>query len=201
MVLTDCTWALTWSKAKVCLSCAYMSQTFSSYFEIVPCLIWSKTLHTGCSKAIFVLVSWVLQYSPPDKPYYRTCCGSVCFFSGKICLRSEGGTVHLSLLTLLSEKQKDSCSNRTSDSWLLFYYLDVSGLMWAVIWEFPGVRLQLFPLYHLCFSSATGFYYSPIGNLRSAIHSEQIDGVLNLVVLRMYIRCYFGACLKSWSRF
>lgn len=73
--------------------------------------------------------------------------------------------------------------------------------MWALIGEFPGARLQLFPLYHLRFSSATGFYYSPIGNLRSAIRSERIDGVLNPVVLGMYIQSYFGACSKSWSCF
>lgn len=143
-----------------------------------------------------------LAVFPPRQAILQDLLWQCLFYcSGKICLRSEGGTVHLSLLALLSEKQRESCSNRTSVSWLLFYYLDISGLMWAMIWEFPGVRLQLFPLYHLCFSSATSFYYSPIGNLRSAIPSEQIDGVLNLVVLRMCIWCYFGACIKSWSCF
>lgn len=162
-------------------------------------LFSSCALHTECFIEIFLLVSCVLQYFCPDKPYDRTCCGSVHFIAVKD--PSEiWGSVHLSLLALLSEKWKESYSSVTSVLWLLFYYLDISELMWAMIWEFPRARLQLFPLYHLRFSS-TGFYYRPIGNLRSAIHSEQIDGVLDLVVSRMYIQSYFSACIRSWSCF
>lgn len=160
-------------QSKICLSCAYISQTFSSYSQVVPYLAWSKTLPTERFKEIFVLISWVLQYFHPDKPYYGTSCGSVPFTAMERSVWDlRWGSVHLSLLALLSEKWRESYSNRTSVFWLLFYYLDISELMWAIIWEFPGARLQLFPLYHLWFSSATGFYYSPIGNLRSTIHSE-----------------------------
>lgn len=198
MVLIDCTCALMWSRARFVCHVLIYHRLFPSCFQVVPCLVWSETIHTECFKEIFVPVSWVSQYFYPDKPYYRTWCGGVRFIANE---RSDGRSIHLSLLALLSEKWKESHSNRTSVFWLLFYYLDISELMWAMIWEFPGARLQVFPPYHLRFSSATGFYYSPIWNLRSAIHSEQIDGVLNLVVLRMYIQSYFGACIKSWSCF
>ena len=87
MILTDGTWALMWSKVEICLSCAYISQTFSSYFQVVPCLVWSETLQTECFIEIFLLVSCVLQYFCPDKPYYRTCCGSVCFIAVEWSIR------------------------------------------------------------------------------------------------------------------
>lgn len=198
MILTHGTWALMWSKVEICLSCAYISQTFSSYFQVVPCLVWSETLHTECFIEIFLMVSCVLQYFCPDKPYDRTCCGSVHFIAVERSIRDLRKCSSLTPHAPVWEMKTESCSSVTSVFWLLFYYLDISELMWAMIWEFPGAaRLQLFPLYHLRFSS-TGFYYRPIGNLRTAIYSEQIDGVLDLVVSRMYIQSYFSACIRSW---
>lgn len=139
-----------------------------------------------CFKEIFVLVSWVLQYFHPDKPYYMTSCGSVHFIAMERSVQHLREEVFISH-SLHSCRRNEKNHTAVGLLCLLFYYLDISELMWAMIWEFPGARLQLFPLYHLRFSSATGFYYSPIRNLRSAVHSEQIDAVLNLVVLRMYI--------------
>lgn len=185
MVLIDCTWALREAKQDLffmCLyimdffilfsSCAQLNMEWNTPYGVFQRNICSDTL----SLAIFPSTQAILLNFLWHCPFYC---------NWMICMRREGGSVSLSFLSL---KWKESYTSRTFVFWIPFYYLDISELMWAMAWEFPGARLQVFfSLYHLRFSSAKGFYYSLIRNLRSTIYLEQIDGVLNLVALQMYI--------------
>lgn len=115
-------------------------------------LFWSCALHTVFQRAVCSVVLSLAAF-PSRKVLLQDLLQQCPFYcSRKILWSSEGECVHFSFFPLLSEKQKEWDSNRTSGFWLLFYCSDISELMWAVIWGFPGARLQLFPLYHLHFS-------------------------------------------------
>lgn len=149
-----------WSKERlVCHVLIYHS--FSSYFQVVPCLVWSTILHTECFRTICSVVLRLAVF-PSRKVLLQDLLRQHPFYcSGKILLRSEGERVNFSFFPLISEKRKERYSNRTSVFWILFYYLDISELMWAMIWEFSGARLQLFPLYHLHFSKCHRLLLQP----------------------------------------
>lgn len=160
-------------QSKICLSCAYISQSFSSNFQVVPCLVLSDIFHSekylfccleSCSISIQrshstgpgVAVSVLLHWKDPFEIWGRKC------------------SFHFSFFPLLSEKWKEWYSNRTSVFWLLFYYLDILELLWAMIWEFPGARLQLFPLYHLHFSKCHRLLLQPYRKSQGC-HSLRTD--------------------------
>lgn len=141
MVLIDCTWALREAKQDLffmCLyimdffilfsSCAQLNMEWNTPYGVFQRNICSDTL----SLAIFPSTQAILLNFLWHCPFYC---------NWMICMRREGGSVSLSFLSL---KWKESYTSRTFVFWIPFYYLDISELMWAMAWEFPGARLQVF---------------------------------------------------------
>lgn len=115
-------------------SCALLNMDCNTPYGVFQINICSDTL----SLAIFPSTQAILLNFLWHCPFYC---------NWMICMRWEGGSVSLSFLSL---KWKELYSSRTLVFWILFYYLDVSELMWAMAWEFPGARLQVFFPFTTC---------------------------------------------------
>lgn len=168
--------------------CLYIS--FSSCFEVVPSI--------QCFRELFVLLSWVLQHFHPEKSYYRTCCSSVHFIAAGRSFGAPRENVfisHSSHFFLRNRKNETAIGLLVSD----FCFIAQTFQSWCELWfeDSQEQDCSFFPFTTCISQSATDVYYSPIGNPRSAIHSEQIDGIFSPEVLRNYNQPHFGAYYKK----